>query len=147
MTAARLRRLMKVGQQLFMEVRVKKAVLICLLVASTAASADWVSIGSDGEHIYYLDFSTLKIKGNIRKIWNLVDIPSPPPGDKTRSTQIYWSFDCDNDQSSVTFMQNYDGRMGTGHALEQFKDKESFDPVGPGTAGEAMLKAVCSHPS
>ena len=52
---------------------IKKTLLLALLLVTGSAWAEWLKVGSSTEDTFYFDSSTIRVEGDKRKVWELVD--------------------------------------------------------------------------
>ncbi len=52
---------------------IKKTRLLALLLVTGSAWAEWLKVGSSTEDTFYFDSSTIRVEGDKRKVWELVD--------------------------------------------------------------------------
>ena len=122
----------------------KKLLLgLLLTVISTSAMAEWSYFGNTHKNDqYYLDFSTLKSSGNIRKIWYKVIHETPTKyGDVAEKTLS--DFDCKNDNFRIVHLVSYtDNDMNNISSSIGNTDK-TWLPIVPESITEEIMKLLC----
>lgn len=125
----------------------RKTILMLLLAAiSSGAMAEWVWvwISTDGEK-WYIDPQTIKKDGNLRRGWVLINEPAADKDFGSLSNRALVAFDCKGERSSVLQISYHSEPMARGRLIDSFTFKDDdWHYNAPGTAGEAILKIVCS---
>ena len=126
--------------------------LLCgvLMMVCSVSWAEWelCVISDDGIITIYCDKSTIRKKGAISRMWDLVDfsIVQTPSGYRYMSDKAFWAYNCREETMAVISVTWYSGAMGGGNVVffgtRQERDWE-WQPVSPGTAGEAKWKIAC----
>ena len=52
---------------------IKKTLPLALLLVTGSAWAEWLKVGSSTEDTFYFDSSIIRVEGDKRKVWELVD--------------------------------------------------------------------------
>ena len=124
----------------------KKLFLTIALFLCFPVMADWKYIATEEEteSEFFLDFETLRTDGNVRRIWQLVNLKS---GDKNGwgSIRSRMEFDCKNDttqgHSVIAFSEKFVG----GKVIFQANKSTTKSDVAPNTVGWTVLKEVCKR--
>jgi hypothetical protein len=116
-----------------------------LLMAAPVVRADWQPFFQGDVDTIYIDHSSLKREGPLRRMWMLVDFKSMRRG--ALSTNGLWEFDCASKQSRVRTMSLYAGHMGRGEVIFFAPDdpRASWQFPPPGTANGAALSFACDQ--
>jgi len=84
-----------------------------------AATQEWTAIGTgrDQAVAYYLDFQSMRKRGQKVRVWELLDFDAPQmvgeSKDKYLSSKLQIEFDCDLRQSRILSLYLYEGSMGS----------------------------------
>lgn len=121
--------------------------LITLMVLSgNPAYAEWVGLADvDSETHVYVDPGTIRRKGDLVKMWHLLDSKFPPK----RSPEPFLSmkgqnqYDCAEERTRKLFEMFFSGNMGRGEQLYTNSDETRWEPAAPGSIGQAMWKVAC----
>lgn len=117
-----------------------------LLLIASQANAAWTLIGETTTSSEYIDISTARKDGDIVKVWVLTDWTNPQ---KLSETQSYLSnviqaeFDCKNEQTRMMHSSAFPAHHGKGEAIVNGPGRMIWQPIPPGTIGEAQFKIVC----
>ena len=119
-----------------------------LMLNNGPAYAEWVKIYSFddlGGFIAYVDPDTFRRKGNLAKMWQLVDLKMTKTleGRSFLSIKRMDEYNCTEEQSRTLAFYQYAGQMGNGEVVYSNTDPDKWVPVMPGSFGEASWKAVC----
>ena len=115
-----------------------------LLLATGSARADWLKVGSANGDTYYFDPSTIRVGGDKRNVWELVD-------NKQRdkygafSARMRTEYDCKREKVQILSVTLHSESMATGKVLsnEQYAT-EDWSDVPPATSAQSVLKIVCA---
>ena len=119
-------------------------VLVFLMLATSPAWAEWMKVTASSDDVYYLDTSTIRINGNFRKAWTLIDfIKIGRKG--LKSLKAFKEFDCKEERFRVLTAVGYEGQMGTGTVLGSENPTIPWGYVAPQTASAEVLRFVCSR--
>ena len=94
-------------------------IVLCFLLALVAspAWAAWVPVTeSESGDSYYIDPATIRVNGNLRRIWILINQKVPHP-DGELSARTLQEFDCKEDRLRILAGFSHSGPMATGKVL------------------------------
>ncbi len=133
-----------------------KAILILLMVISsksiTAYESNWFEVGksrgeSQGDYFVitsYVDLSTIRIEGNRRKIWTLLNTDKPIG--RIRSSKSLIEFDCKEEKARTIYSVAYYGNMGSGESKVMPSSKEEeFIPILPRSLNSKEFQITCNE--
>ena len=122
----------------------KKLVFVLLLI-STSAWAEWTRAGDNDNFYAYVDFSTIRKKGNKVKMWHLLEYKTARKvaGTTFLSMMEQYEYDCEEEQSRRLYVSWHSGHMGEGGAIKINSDPMKWEPVPPGSAGKSLWDVVC----
>jgi hypothetical protein len=130
----------------------KRLIFLALMMVCSAAWAEWEFIGEagdgDNKRLIYVDKSTIRKKGAISRMWDLEDYYSVQTlsGDRYMSIKEFLAFNCGEETFAVISASGHSGAMAEGNTVwsKTWQEREwRWDPVSPGTAGEAKWKIAC----
>lgn len=118
---------------------------LMLLLAATAASAEWTDVGDSDEFIQYVDRATIRRNGNFVKMWDLKDYKSTQTaaGESFLSTKSQQEYDCKEEKRRLLAFAWFSGQMGNGKVVFSNNDPAKWAPVQPGSIGETLWKIAC----
>ncbi len=132
-----------------MELQMRK-MLIGLVLAglSNNVMAEWTRIveSEDHEYITYANLDTIRRKGDIAKMWTLIDyktVQQPKSGERYLSDESQEEYDCREEQTRNVIYTWYSGNMSGGDRVYSNSSLRQWSPVRPGSIGEAWLKIAC----
>ena len=120
---------------------------VLLLFVAVPAWAEWVKLGESSNGTTYIDPTTLRKDGDIRRIFVLFDRKKRDEKGEL-SLRTLDEFDCKKKQSRPLHMSIFDGPMGSGKQLGASTAEGGHQPwrqISPGSAGQATLDFVCSR--
>ena len=126
---------------------------IFFTIAASAFSipsfAEWEIIAWSNEVSSYIDTSTLRSKGSIRRIWNMDNISGEQQtikGQKYSSVATLIEYDCKEDKYRSLQSTFYSGGLGTGSPVHtaQSSTEARWTYHAPGSIGARVAQAVCS---
>lgn len=130
----------------------KRLLFVALMMVCSAAWAEWEFIGEagdgDNKRLIYVDKSTIRKKGAISRMWNLEDYYSvqTQSDDRYMSSKEFLAYNCGEETVAVISVSWHSGAMGGGNTVfsATIQEREwKWEPVAPGTAGEAKWKIAC----
>ena len=121
--------------------------LIALLVLSSGpAYAEWVLVDANnsGETVY-VDPDTIRRKGDLVKMWALYDFKTIQAVWDTSffSRESQREYDCIEERTRRLALTYFSGNMGSGTVVYSDADEQKWEPVQPGSVGEALRKVAC----
>ena len=133
----------------------RKAILLMILaVVSSNAAADWVEVSATDKKTVYANPATIRKKGNMVKMWELVDIK---PSRFTKSMQVFSEsndefsmstreqeeFDCKKEQTRTLYISTHSENMGEGELIFRCSDPGKWEPIVPNSIDESLWKFAC----
>lgn len=121
------------------------ALIIALLFVSGSASAGWVEVGGNEGTSLYIDPTTFRKDGNLRKLWQLNDLKERHK-DGELSRRARNEYDCKNERFRVLSLSTHSEPMASGMILYQSSaESTKWNDIPPGTLAETVLKIVCAN--
>jgi hypothetical protein len=110
---------------------------------SAASSSNWelVSTASSGSK-RYVDPSTIRRDGNLRRFWVLIDYP-PPQSDGVLSQRVYEELDCREERRRGIDITSFRGSMASGDIVASGRADRGWQQIAPGTTGATVMLYVC----
>jgi hypothetical protein len=133
----------------------RKAILLMILaVVSSNAAAEWVEVTSTDEKTFYAEPATSRKKGNMVKMWELVDVK---PSGFTKSMQVFSEsndefsmstrekeeFDCKKEQTRTLYISTHSGNMGEGELISRSSNPGKWGPIVANSIDESLWKFAC----
>ena len=123
---------------------IKKTLPLALLLVTGSAWAEWLKVGSSTEDNFYFDSSIIRVEGDKRKVWELVDYKQR---DKygAFSARMRNEYDCKREKVQILSATLHSEPMAAGKTLsnEQYTT-EDWSDVPPATSALTVLKIVCA---
>jgi hypothetical protein len=116
---------------------------VLLLVAMPVAAQNWVKVDENDVFTLYIDPSTIRINGNLRRVWTLNDFKRPDPGGQV-SQRALLEYDCKEERSRVLAWSAHSESMLGGKILYSKDEPGQWRYVAPGSVADVTLKIVCA---
>ena len=110
---------------------------------SSSSLAQWEKYGVTQEAFLYIDFSTVRKDGNLRKVWELQDLKQRHK-DGELSIRIRVEYDCKEERYRFLSATSHSSQMAQGNLVQSQTGPSSWTDVAPRTVTEDLLKKVCS---
>ena len=124
--------------------------IILLFLSSGPAYAEWVLVGSSevsGGYIVYADRDTIRRKGNLVKMWYLVDhktVQTTSGGVSYLSSKILDEYDCAEERHRLLAFTDFSGNMASSNVIQSdSQDGSKWKPVEPKSTGHALWEVAC----
>ena len=127
----------------------KKILILLLLMVSTSVFAEWTPVdgSKDGDMTVYIDFGTIKRKGNKVKIWILFDfktVQKGAGGERYLSAISRNEYDCEEETVTLLDLHGYSGNIKTGDNVFSITNiKEEAESIIPQSIEESLFKIAC----
>ena len=122
----------------------KLCLLALVMLFASPAWAGWVYLSKDVKgNVFYLDFETLRKDGNLRRIWQMVELAD---GDKLKwvSTRYRNEYDCKNETRRMLSFASFSQKNLSGETLFENTKPTDAEDIAPGSIDWTTLKLVCS---
>ena len=125
----------------------KLLLMLTLTIISSNVLADWTLVQTGKESDEYVDSATIRISGNIAKMWSLTNISKNikniRPGEKAFAVKTVREYDCKEHKSRALFVAWYNDYMGTGGIERSSESPDAkWKEVTPGIR-ESCWKIAC----
>ena len=121
----------------------KKLTLLLLLMVSTSVFSEWKWVGASQDSTNYIDFGTIKKKGNKAKMWRLYDFKTVQKYSGL-SQIIHYEYDCEEETSRMLDFYSYSGNMAQGDIISSMTSIENKpESIIPGSVSENSLNIAC----
>jgi hypothetical protein len=122
--------------------------MILLVLSSGPAYAEWIKAATDNEKAMtiYVDPDTVRRKGDLVKIWELLDyktVQKTYMGESYLSVKVQHEYDCAEERHRPLAFLDYSGNMGHGSVVYSDSDEDKWTPVAPGSVGLTLWKFAC----
>ena len=117
--------------------------LLVLLLTSSPAWAEWVSVFETDRAVLYIDPATIETDVHLRRVWELQDLKSRMGGD--RSAKVFVEYDCKEQRYRWLRADWFSGPMATGDMTEGRRVPSDWTKPAPRTGCEHVLKLVCGQ--
>jgi hypothetical protein len=126
--------------------KIKKTILfITMIILPILATAEWQEVPSSSDQSkFFVDWTTLKVNGEIRRIWTLRSFTKINTQSSLNSVKSVTEFDCANDKSRELQVIGYEKQMAKGESGEMTSESiGKWFFIDPQTPMFKVLKAVC----
>ena len=128
----------------------KLTLLLLLLMISTNVMSEWTIVGSNdvGDGIYYIDYETIKKKGNKVKLWSLVDtttVKHIPKGSDFLSSTSHFEYDCEEQTRRFLDVCFYSKNMQGGKIVFSAANikTDTAESIIPNSMDDVVFKIAC----
>ena len=131
------------------DLRVLTTRLLCsfaLLAMCGSVQAGWTSVGRFERGEFYIDRSTIQVKGDQREVWSMMNYRNPemhPNGHIFRSTRSLLQLQCKARLARAVHMSHFTDAMLGGKQISKMGSLPEWDPVPPDTPIREILDLVC----
>jgi hypothetical protein len=113
------------------------------LLASGAAHAAWTPVDATETSYDYLDPSTVRVEGGLRRVWTLHDL-AQVDADGDRSYRNLLEFHCPESRYRSLQTLFYAGAMGTGRMTGRTAQPGAWRPVQSASVAATVMLRVCA---
>lgn len=121
--------------------------IVPLTDVSNNAAAGWVIVGSDKTDTQYANPSTIRRKGNMAKMWDLLDFKKAQVAGKPikpyKSTKGQYEYDCEEERMRLLSSSWHSDHMAKGEVVFTEDDPSEWRSVSPGSRGEDLWLVAC----
>jgi hypothetical protein len=121
----------------------RSVLIIFLLLAAAPAWAIWSAIGENEDHTIYVDRGTLRIDGNLRRIWVLQNFKIQRAGREARSIRLLQQVDCKEGRVRILSGSAHSEPMAMGDVLRTISAAGDWEYAAPDTAAALVSDSVC----
>lgn len=119
---------------------------LALLLICSSVQAGWTSVGRFERGEFYIDRSTIEVKGDQREVWSMMNYRNPemhPNGHIFRSTRSLLQIQCKARLARAVHMSHFTDAMLGGKQISKMGSLPEWDPVPPDTPMREILDLVC----
>lgn len=118
---------------------------IWLLMLPSVAIAEWVKVSQSSSGVTYVDATSIRAEGSLRRAWILQDLRTRDPyGELSRRS--WREYDCPGTRFRMLSITNYSGPMATGKILiSGDSSREPWNSIGAESVGAEILKFLCAR--
>jgi len=121
-----------------------KALLVLSLLSVITVHAAWEKVSENSRSINYIDKTTIRKDGDLRKVWRLSDLKQREMTGEM-SVRIRVEHDCKEDRFRYLYISNHSEAMAGGEIIHQGnKEDKDWSEVPPETLSAAVHKIVCA---
>lgn len=113
-----------------------------LMLLSLPASADWTYVDGGDGYERYLDLDSVSREGARVRVWE-VDDNAQPDRSGVISLRSRTEYDCTTRMYRITHVSGHTSHMTQGRVVFSEAMDGNWEPVSPGTLGEASMQMVC----
>lgn len=117
-----------------------------LLLASAAAHAEWTSVARHDNGEFFIDRSTIKIKGAQREVWSMMNYKNPQMstnGTIYRSTKSLLQVECETRYARAIHMSFFTDLKLRGNEFGKMGSLPPWEKVPQDSAMREILDLVC----
>lgn len=113
-----------------------------LMLLSLPASADWTYVDGGEGYERYLDLDSVSREGRRVRVWE-IDDNAQPDRSGVISLRSRTEYDCMTHMYRITHLSGHTLHMTQGQVVFSEALDGNWEPVTPGTLGEASMNIVC----
>lgn len=121
-----------------------KMLLLPLLFVTGPAWAEWKEISETDEAIYYIDPTTIRKEGNLRKIWVLKH-HKKRSATGSKSVLNRDEFDCTNELRRYLVISGHTELQAKGETLMTIKEPGKWGEIPPHSTAAHIFATVCAQ--
>jgi len=121
---------------------------LCMLGASFAMGADWISVGMSDSAMYGIDRSTVEKDGHLRRLWSMLDYRQPQKnslGKTYLSSRMLMEIDCQQKRGRSRSLAIFSGAHLSGEMLTSEGVIADWQPIPPSSPVFTMMRHVCEN--
>jgi hypothetical protein len=123
---------------------IKKTVTLALLLfVASSAWADWILMHESDVAKIYIDPTTVRGEGDLRKVWQLLDFKLDVLG--VRSFREKKEYDCKGERVRRLWQSEHSAPMTGGRMLKKGGTDDDWNEIPPSTVAEKIMKIVCAN--
>ena len=119
-------------------------VAVVLTVSAVPVMAGWMKYSESDESDQYIDLSSIRKSGDLRKVWQMWDYRIRGKYGQSSQT-LRTEFNCKDETTRLLVVNGYEEPLANGKVLSSVthNNDQRFD-IPPDTAGARALELVCS---
>jgi hypothetical protein len=121
----------------------KKLFLVCLMMLTGSAWAEWVMYEETDTATHYFDPATIRKDGNMRRVWALQDLRKRNK-DGEMSRRMRSEYDCKLERYRYLAISEHSKPMAGGTVLVQGGEDNYWVAIAPSTVDETIFNIVCA---
>ncbi len=123
-----------------------KKLFLFLLLVPLNSHAEWTQVEDSFDGIStYVDLSSIRKTGSLRRIWALFDFSKPQEDSKYLSMKSLSEYDCKTEKYRVLSNTIFRGNMGSGEVINAPEPDRSWQYISPESKAEFFYKLVCKR--
>jgi hypothetical protein len=122
----------------------KVLVLVISVFISSSALAQWSKFEESPEADFYINKSSIRKDGNLRKVWMLQDLKELDKVGGELSRRLRIEFDCKQERSRIVSSSSHTDQMAKGKLITNISEVDKWDDVPPMSVSDTLLKLVCN---
>jgi hypothetical protein len=113
-----------------------------LMLLSLPACADWTYVDGGEGYERYMDLDSVSREGRRVRVWE-VDDNDQPDRSGVISLRSRTEYDCMTHMYRITHLSGHTSHMTQGQVVFSETVDAGWEPISPGTLGEASMHIVC----
>jgi hypothetical protein len=120
--------------------------ILYLLIAVMAAPAwaEWVAVSESNDLVAYIEPSSIRRNGNLRKVWQVQDLKQRDEHG-AMSRRLLVEYDCKDERFRVLSTSTHAEPMAAGKALVLVDIPSAWSAFAPDTPAEDTLEIICTR--
>ena len=118
--------------------------IILTLLISCPVSAEWTSVANGKESTYFVENSSIRKEGNIRKTWEIENLKKPQKNVSSLRSRV--EYDCKQERYRTLSFSTHTELMAKGSIVDSGPiESPSWNDIPPGTVSYHLYQYVCSR--
>ncbi len=120
-------------------------IILYFLIALAAAPAwaEWVAVSESKELVAYIEPSSIRKNGSLRKVWQVQDLKQRDEHG-AMSRRLLIEYDCKDERFRVLATSTHSEPMAAGKTLVSVDVPSKWSAFAPDTPAEDTLEIVCT---
>ena len=121
----------------------KYLVALMILIAQPA-QARWVLAETSSDHTeHYIDFMSIRVDGNYRKFWKLINFPKIENSTGQESIRVRMEIDCKEERQRILTSTRFSKPMEAGSILNNSTEISEWQDIAPTSVANTFLTILC----
>ena len=122
----------------------KTLLLAFMMFICVPAFAEWVKMGESDGITFYVDPTTLRKDGSLRKVWELYDLKQREKNG-AMSFRIRSEYDCKEERRRPLASSYHPEPMAQGESFDRFDGAGKWTEIVPRSFADIHLKLICNR--
>ena len=122
----------------------KVLLLVISVFTSSSTLAQWSKIEESSEAYVYIDRTSIRKEGNLRKVWELQDLKERDKVGGELSRRLIIEYDSKQERSRILSITSHKEQMARGKVIDKLDEPGKWEDIAPSSISGSFLKLVCA---